>query len=71
MDQAYPPCCAWQVLVCPDKTRPEENKERALLGYGAAVDCWCGGRPFQCGRVAGRACGWEGRRCCRAARRDP
>jgi len=26
-----------QVLVCPDKRRPEENKGNASLGYGTQV----------------------------------
>lgn len=29
-----------QVLVCPEKSRPEENKERAMLEYTEAVDSW-------------------------------
>ena len=29
-----------QVLVCPEKSRPEENKEQAILEYTAAVDAW-------------------------------
>ena len=32
-----------QVLVCPEKGRPEENKEKALLGYTDAVDAWAMG----------------------------
>ncbi len=31
-----------QVLLCPDKKLPSDNKEHAgLLGYGGAVDAWC------------------------------
>lgn len=29
-----------QVLVCPEKSRPEENKEQKVLEYTAAVDAW-------------------------------
>lgn len=29
-----------QVLVCPEKSRPEENKEQVVLQYTAAVDAW-------------------------------
>ena len=32
-----------EVLVCPEKSRPEENKERVELGYGEAVDVWAVG----------------------------
>ncbi len=31
-----------EVLVCPDKRRPEENKDKVLLGYTAQVGCCCG-----------------------------
>ena len=29
-----------QVLLCPEKSRPEENKEQVVLEYTAAVDAW-------------------------------
>lgn len=32
-----------EVLVCPDKRRPEENKDKALLAYTAQVDSWAVG----------------------------
>lgn len=32
-----------QVLICPDKRRPEENKEKVLLAYTAQVDAWAVG----------------------------
>lgn len=32
-----------EVLVCPEKSRPEENKERAMLEYTCAVDAWAVG----------------------------
>ncbi|GFH06774.1 protein kinase domain-containing protein, partial [Haematococcus lacustris] len=32
-----------EVLVCPDKRRPEENKEKAVLAYTASVDAWAVG----------------------------
>lgn len=32
-----------QVLICPDKRRPEENKDKALLAYTAQVR---GVQPF-------------------------
>ncbi|KAK9815326.1 hypothetical protein WJX72_001838 [[Myrmecia] bisecta] len=32
-----------EVLVCPEKSRPEENKEKMLLGYNAMVDAWAMG----------------------------
>ena len=32
-----------EVLLCPEKSRPEENKERMELGYGEAVDVWAVG----------------------------
>ena len=32
-----------QVLLCPEKSHPQENKERALLAYGAGVDAWAAG----------------------------
>jgi serine/threonine protein kinase len=35
--------CARQVLMCPEKSHPQENKERALLAYGAGVDAWAAG----------------------------
>lgn len=31
-----------EVLVCPDKRRPEENKDKVLLGYTAQVGGCCG-----------------------------
>ena len=34
--------CA-QVLMCPEKSHPQENKERALLAYGPGVDAWAAG----------------------------
>ena len=46
-----------QVLVCPEKSRPQENKDQALLTYTHAVDVWaigilafeclCGKPPFE------------------------
>lgn len=32
-----------QVLRCPDKHQPEDNKDRADLEYGTAVDAWAMG----------------------------
>lgn len=32
-----------QVLLCPEKSRPQENKEKVLLGYTAMVDAWAMG----------------------------
>ncbi|KAK9861181.1 hypothetical protein WJX84_005607 [Apatococcus fuscideae] len=32
-----------EVLVCPEKSRPEENKDKQLLGYTALVDAWAMG----------------------------
>ena len=32
-----------EVVVCPEKCHPLDNKERADLGYGAAVDVWAVG----------------------------
>ncbi|MEW5298547.1 MAG: hypothetical protein WDW38_000717 [Sanguina aurantia] len=32
-----------EVLVCPDKRRPEENKDKLLLAYTAQVDSWAVG----------------------------
>lgn len=32
-----------QVLLCPDKSRPQENKDKVLLGYTALVDAWAMG----------------------------
>ena len=32
-----------EVLVCPDKHAPSDNKERSDLWYGAAVDAWAVG----------------------------
>ena len=29
-----------QVVMCPEKSLPQENKEKALLGYTQAVDAW-------------------------------
>ena len=29
-----------QVVMCPEKSHPQENKEKALLGYTQAVDAW-------------------------------
>jgi hypothetical protein len=34
-------CCCRQVLVCPDKKRPEENKDKASLGYDEQVRQHC------------------------------
>jgi hypothetical protein len=36
----YVPCCCLQVLVCPDKHLPSDNKERSDLWYTPAVDSW-------------------------------
>ena len=35
--------CGVQVLLCPEKSRPQENKEKVLLGYTAMVDAWAMG----------------------------
>lgn len=35
-----PPCQAPEVLVCPDKHLPSDNKERSDLWYTPAVDSW-------------------------------
>jgi len=46
-----------EVLVCPDKKLPSDNKEQAgLLGYGAAVDAWCvcAGSPAKAERLGFR-----------------
>ncbi|KAK9834350.1 hypothetical protein WJX84_004182, partial [Apatococcus fuscideae] len=32
-----------EVLVCPEKSRPDENKDKQLLGYTALVDAWAMG----------------------------
>ena len=32
-----------QVLLCPEKSRPQENKDKVLLGYTAMVDAWAMG----------------------------
>lgn len=32
-----------QVLVCPEKSYPQENKDKILLGYTAMVDAWAMG----------------------------
>eukprot|EP00195_Chlamydomonas_chlamydogama_P004613 CAMPEP_0202918608 /NCGR_PEP_ID=MMETSP1392-20130828/73875_1 /ASSEMBLY_ACC=CAM_ASM_000868 /TAXON_ID=225041 /ORGANISM="Chlamydomonas chlamydogama, Strain SAG 11-48b" /LENGTH=478 /DNA_ID=CAMNT_0049611715 /DNA_START=294 /DNA_END=1727 /DNA_ORIENTATION=+ len=32
-----------EVLICPDKRRPEENKDKVLLAYTAQVDSWAVG----------------------------
>ena len=32
-----------EVLICPDKKRPEENKDKTLLVYGPSVDVWAVG----------------------------
>ena len=32
-----------EVLICPDKKRPEDNKDQTLLIYGTPVDCWAVG----------------------------
>ena len=34
--------CA-QVLMCPEKSHPAENKDKALLAYTAGVDAWAAG----------------------------
>ena len=37
------------MLVCPEKSRPEENKDKALLTYTHAVDIWAMGiLAFEC-----------------------
>lgn len=39
-------CCtshqlqAPEVLVCPEKCRPEDNKTKASLVYGRTIDAW-------------------------------
>ena len=35
--------CGVQVLLCPEKSRPQENKDKVLLGYTAMVDAWAMG----------------------------
>ncbi|DBA84709.1 TPA: hypothetical protein ACH3X1_005961 [Trebouxia sp. C0004] len=32
-----------EVLLCPEKSRPQENKDKVLLGYTAMVDAWAMG----------------------------
>lgn len=32
-----------QVLLCPEKSRPQENKDKVLLGYTYMVDAWAMG----------------------------
>jgi serine/threonine protein kinase len=32
-----------EVLICPDKRRPEENKDKELLAYTPQVDAWAVG----------------------------
>ena len=32
-----------EVLICPDKKRPEENKDKTLLVYGTSIDVWAVG----------------------------
>ena len=32
-----------QVLLCPEKSRPQENKDKVLLGYTSMVDAWAMG----------------------------
>ena len=32
-----------QVLMCPEKSHPAENKDAAHLGYAAGVDAWAAG----------------------------
>lgn len=66
-------CCACaqdymapEVLICPDKRRPEENKDKVLLAYTAQVSFMhmnCSTRAFHHSPVAGL----QGRRCCVAA----
>jgi len=34
---------AQEVLCCPEKSHPQENKEKELLGYGSACDVWAVG----------------------------
>lgn len=36
-------CHRLQVLLCPEKSRPQENKDKVLLGYTAMVDAWAMG----------------------------
>ena len=31
------------MLLCPEKSRPQENKDKVLLGYTAMVDAWAMG----------------------------
>ena len=35
--------CPLQVLVCPEKSHPRENKDKVLLGYTNMVDAWAMG----------------------------
>lgn len=38
---AQQPGGSWQeVLCCPEKSQPQENKEKQLLAYGSACDVW-------------------------------
>ena len=38
-----------QVLTCPEKSRPEENKDKAIFGYTCSVDAWAMGvLAFEC-----------------------
>ena len=37
------PKASVQVLLCPEKSRPQENKDKVLLGYTAMVDAWAMG----------------------------
>ena len=41
--QVHIDCMAPEVLICPDKKRPEENKDKTLLVYIPYVDVWAVG----------------------------
>ncbi len=40
LDYTLPERVSMQVVMCPEKSHPQENKEKALLGYTQAVDAW-------------------------------
>ena len=45
-----------EVLVCPEKCRPEDNKNRTSLVYGRTIDAWGMVRPLQPAAVRDRLC---------------